>query len=98
MAGWYRARAHSGGWLAILGIVILADMTGDRTMSQAFRDLSRHPVGGPVVLCAWGIVTAHLFGVIPSRYDPLNRLCRKWQSGLARLDDALEDALDVYPD
>ena len=41
-------------------------------MSEAFRAASRHPVYGPVVLGAWFILTAHLFGIIPRKYDPIS--------------------------
>jgi hypothetical protein len=40
----------------------------DEMMSDAFRR------GGPVVVGVWALLTAHLLGVIPGRYDPLAHL------------------------
>jgi hypothetical protein len=62
------------GWLGIVVLVAVADVTGKRTLSEAFRDASRHRVLGPVVLITWTTLTAHLFGLIPSRYDPFHRI------------------------
>lgn len=60
------------GWIAVGTAVIAADLLDEKTMSHAFRMASRHPVGGPVILIAWGVLTAHLFGIIPPHRDPLN--------------------------
>jgi trans-aconitate methyltransferase len=43
-------------------------------MSEAFEAASKHPVGKPVLFSAWAILTAHLFGLIPDHYDPIDRL------------------------
>lgn len=66
---------HPGwGWAGLAAFVVIADVTGERTMSEAFQVTSRHPVAGPAVLLGWGVLTAHLFGVIPPQLDPLHRL------------------------
>lgn len=60
------------GWVAVGAAVIAAELLDERTMSEAFRDAARHPTFGPVVFGAWIILTAHLFGAIPPRYDPIS--------------------------
>jgi hypothetical protein len=59
------------GWVAVGAVVVLAELLDERTMSAAFLAASRHPVGRPVIFAAWGILTAHLFGVLPPEYDPI---------------------------
>lgn len=69
---------HPGyGWLALAAIVVAADLTGSRTMSDVFRTASRHPVSGPCVAIGWGVLTAHLFGFIPPAYDPFHLVWRR---------------------
>jgi hypothetical protein len=65
------------GWVALGLIVVAADITGSRTMSDAFRTASRSPVGRPIMIAGWGVLTAHLFGLIPPGVDPINQLWRK---------------------
>lgn len=50
----------------------MAELTDSKTMSEAFCTASKHPVGGPVMIGAWAVLTAHLFGTIPPRYDPIH--------------------------
>lgn len=50
--------------------MLAAELLDDKTMSEAFKTASRHPVYGPVLFVAWGITTAHLFGAIPKSRDP----------------------------
>lgn len=70
------------GWLLVGAVVIVADVTGRRTMSDAFRTASRHPVAGPALALGWGTLTAHLFGLIRPRFDPFHRLaCWKCPHG-----------------
>ena len=66
---------HPGwGWAALALLVVAADVTGERTMSDAFRAVSRHPVLGPPVIAGWCVLTAHLLGYIPAPYDPFHRI------------------------
>lgn len=66
---------HPGfGWLAVAAAVVIADVTGTRTMSDAFRALSRHPVAGPAIAVGWGALTAHLFGFLDPRLDPFHKV------------------------
>jgi hypothetical protein len=41
-------------------------------MSAAFREAMEDPVLGPVICVCYGILTAHLFGMLPAKYDPLH--------------------------
>ena len=67
-----RMSPGAAGWVAVGVAVILAELLDEKTMSEAFRDAARHPVYGPVIFGAWGVLTAHLFGAIPARYDPIS--------------------------
>lgn len=69
-----RLSPGSKGWIAVSAVVVAAEVLDERTMSEAFREASRHPVYGPLVLTAWAILTAHLTGLIPPRYDPISLL------------------------
>lgn len=62
----------SAGWVAVSAVVVAAEALDDKTMSEAFRAASKHPVYGPVIFGAWFILTAHLFGFIPRKYDPIS--------------------------
>lgn len=66
-----RLSPGSKGWVAVAAVVIAAELLDEKTMSDAFRTAARHPVYGPIILTAWGILTAHLVGVIPAKYDPI---------------------------
>lgn len=78
---WWRHDHPELGWLAVAALVAAADVTGSRTMSDAFRTASRSPVGRPLMIAGWGILTAHLFGLIPPERDPINTLWRKCHGG-----------------
>ena len=67
-----RLSPGAAGWVSVAAVVIAAELLDERTMSEAFRMASRHPVGRPVLFSAWAILTAHLFGVIPPHCDPIN--------------------------
>lgn len=71
---WWQHDHPEYGWLALVLLVAAADFTGSKTMSDAFRTASRHPITGPCLAIGWGYLTAHLFGVIPLELDPLHRL------------------------
>lgn len=59
------------GWVSVAIVVVAAELLDDKTMSEAFKNASRNPVTGPIIFAAYGILTAHLFGAIPARYDPI---------------------------
>ena len=65
------------GWLAVALLVTAADVTGSRTMSDVFRTASRSPVGRPLMIAGWGVLSCHLFGLIPPEYDPINQFWKK---------------------
>lgn len=60
------------GWLLVAWVVITCDLLEQPTLSEAFRDFSRTPAGRPVSIAGWALLTAHLFGLIPRRYDPVH--------------------------
>lgn len=67
-------RNHKGalGWVLVTAVVVTWDLTAPETMSATFLRRRRHPG----VILAWAGLTAHLFGLVPRRYDPLSRLRR----------------------
>lgn len=71
---WWRHDHPEYGWLALALLVAAADLTGTKTMSEAFRVASKHPISGPLVYAGWSVLTAHLFGLIPPKLDPLHKL------------------------
>lgn len=80
-------RHDVAGWVGVAAVVLVADYFGERTMSDLFAATAHHPVGCPVLIIAWATLTAHLFGLIPSQYDPVDiafsrvkraRLCLPW--------------------
>ena len=69
-----RLSPGAAGWVSVGVVVVMAELLDERTLSEAFEAASKHPVGKPVLFSAWAILTAHLFGIIPDHYDPLDRL------------------------
>jgi hypothetical protein len=74
---WWRHDHPEAGWIALGILVAAADVTGSTTMSDAFRTASRHPVGRPLMIAGWAILTAHLFGLIPPERDPINIMWKR---------------------
>jgi hypothetical protein len=74
---WWRHDHPEYGWVAVGLLVAAADVTGTKTMSEVFRSASRHPVGRPLMVIGWGVLTAHLFGLIPPDRDPINVMWKR---------------------
>jgi len=72
-----RLSPGAAGWVSVGAVVVAAELIDARTMSEAFRAASRHPAGGPVMAFSWGVLTAHLFGILPGKYDPIHLMARK---------------------
>lgn len=68
----YRLSPGAGGWIAVGIAVAVAEIADTKTMSTAFREAMEDPVLGPAICIGYGVLTAHLFGMIPQRYDPLH--------------------------
>lgn len=66
------------GWFGLTAYVIAWDMFAHETLSGAFGRAVLHPRARWPVILAWGVTTAHLFGVLPSRYDPLAHIGRRF--------------------
>jgi hypothetical protein len=64
----------TAGWLSVGAVVVAAELLDTKTMSEAFREASRHPVAGPVVVTTWVVLSAHLLGILPPKYDPFRRV------------------------
>ena len=68
----YRPSPGTAGWIAVGVAVAIAEIADSRTMSAAFRDAMEDPVAGPAICIGYGILTAHLFGMLPQKYDPIH--------------------------
>ncbi len=62
------------GWYGLIIYVIAWDVTARETLTDAFDRGMNHPVIRWIACILWGLVTAHLFRVIPKHYDPLFRV------------------------
>lgn len=67
-----RLSPGAAGWVSVGAVVVAAEVIDARTMSEAFHAASRHPIAGPTIALGWGVLTAHLFGVLPKKYDPFH--------------------------
>lgn len=67
-----RLSPGAAGWVSVGAVVVVAEVIDARTMSEAFHAASRHPVAGPAMAITWSVLSAHLFGIIPDRYDPIH--------------------------
>ena len=70
-------RPGTKAWIGLTGYVAAYDLwaavTGNETLSSAFYRAFRHPVRKFPVLAMWAYMTAHLFHLLPDRWDPLRR-------------------------
>ena len=60
------------GWAALAVGVVAWDLLADETLTGAFRRAHDSPVSRVIVMAAWGILTGHLFSVLPVRVDPFD--------------------------
>ncbi|MHB8272929.1 DUF7427 family protein [Bradyrhizobium sp.] len=65
----YRPSPGAAGWIAVGVAVAIAEITDSRPMTEAFREAIEDPVLGPAICVGYGYLTAHLFGVLPPKYD-----------------------------
>lgn len=81
-------RQHTGGgagWVAIAALVVIWDMIAPETLSSAFHRATSGRVGATAVVVTWGVLTAHLFQVLPERADPLRYSVGALRSGWTAL-------------
>lgn len=69
-----RPPSGTPGWIVVAVAIVAADLADERTMSDVFREAAKRPVAGPCLLVFWTALTAHLFGWIPLKYDPIHQL------------------------
>lgn len=72
MLPWFRR--GSAGWVLLAAGIFAWNVTAadEQMLSEAFRRCKRDPVACAVVVTVWSVLTAHLFGVLPPRADPLH--------------------------
>ena len=68
-------------WIALAAGVVVWDLLAEETMTGAFRRAHDSPMSRVAVTAAWGILTAHLFSVIPPRIDPYTVIARHTRKG-----------------
>lgn len=61
-------------WAMLAAVVLAWDLTAadEQTLSEAFRRCRGRPTAAVTVAAVWMVLTAHLFGVLPPRADPLH--------------------------
>lgn len=59
------------GWAAVLVGIAAFDALAPETMSHAWHRGRQHPVTFAAQATAWAYLTAHLFRLIPEKFDPL---------------------------
>jgi len=69
-----RLSPGAAGWVSVGCVVLAAEVMDARTMSEAFRAASRQRYAGPAIAVAYAVLTGHLFGIIPPKYDPIHNL------------------------
>ena len=69
-----RIAPGASGWAAIAVVVVVAEYKDSRTMSDFFYDVSRHKGTGLALGIFYLTLGAHLFGIIPRKYDPYHVL------------------------
>lgn len=89
-----KKHGHWMGWAALWVVVGVADYYGDQSMSDAFKTLSRDRRTRPVMILAAVYVNAHLFGVIPDKYDLFHRV----RALVRAIPDGFECCTDVFED
>ncbi len=64
-------------WLGLIAYVIAYDIVAilkdKRTLSGAFYSATTNTIGRVVLATLWGYLTAHLFRLLPKRYDLFRR-------------------------
>jgi hypothetical protein len=68
---WHRSGLT--GWGLVGAAVVLWDVTAPEgeLLTDRFRAGCRHPGRLVLVGAGWAVLTAHLFGVLPERWDPI---------------------------
>lgn len=71
-------RYVSGGrkWLALLASILVIEVLPGPTLSSAHCNAVKHPKAKWPILVAHAYLIAHLWDVIPDRYDPLSNLAK----------------------
>lgn len=70
----------SKAWLGLLTGILAYDLYairyGKQTLSTAFYEALEHPKKRWVVIACWSILTNHLFGITPRKYDVISALLK----------------------
>ena len=66
---------HAGtiGWAGLAAYVIAWDILAPETLSSAVDRALDHNVMKYLAFATGGIISAHLFNIVPERYDPIQQ-------------------------
>jgi hypothetical protein len=68
-------RSGGAGWGIIALGILLWDLTQEDQLSDAWKRAHRRGLVEAIALgTSWAVITAHLYGVLPSRFDPLHAI------------------------
>lgn len=66
-----RLKPGTWGWIGLTAYVAAWDALAPETLTGAFGRAVLHPRKRWQVIAAWGVTTAHLFHLLPKRFDPI---------------------------
>jgi len=69
-----RTELGHAGWLLLAAGVYAWDRYAPETFTDAFQRGMRNPHSRPLVIGVWGLLTIHLHGLVPRKYDPFHIL------------------------
>ena len=76
-------------WVGLTLYIVCYDIwaarTGNETLSSAFYAALKHPVRRWPTTLVWSYITAHLFHLIPAKYDPLRCPWKEYHEKLLAL-------------
>lgn len=73
-----RSTCGDKAWFGLVAYIITYDIwaavTKKETLSTSFYNSLKHPIRKWPVILVWSYITAHLFKLIPDKFDPLREL------------------------
>jgi hypothetical protein len=85
-----RLREGKAGWVYVtVGIAVWDTLAEeDEQLTGAFRRSLKSPSGAIFTCATWGILTAHLFGLLPEEIDPIHMVTHVTRRGRRQREQA----------